>query len=378
MVAYLAARVQRRVDRSLGRPGPDGGTPAVGADPTRRQCLRRVSATASGTGAALSPASGSATADDRGDRPVGTCDDLQRGSLAALPWDERDLADTGRSAAKEYGGWTAAEHFDGPDWDLDPGAAMSGRTPIVYVHGNTGDACHFEEHAAHMLVGGWAGHDLYAITFAGETTPHGEMADQLEDFVADVRHHLEDTHGYTGDLAFVSHSLGVTGVRWWAHTHYVTENEEPPMDTFVGMSGPNHGVPACDITCWLNDCRDWSESVYNGLAGWLDPGEVCQTIGEDCTDETDSKLHAMNDTAGETPTAASYYTIRSPQDRLFTTLGCGYDPNSPRLAGAETNYEYGYFDHVDHSDMLRGNNFASCSSDCSPEPPALVEWWLSG
>jgi hypothetical protein len=70
------------------------------------------------------------------------------------------------------------------------------------------------------------------------------------------------------------------------------------------------------------------------------------------------------------------YTVRSPQDPLYTTFGCGYNPDSPQLAGAEQNFEYGYDDDIDHGDTLRGSNFDSCSGDCQPEPPELVEQWV--
>jgi len=369
MPRRIVSRLRRLESRLRGVVAGETGD----IDTNRRAFLHRAGA-ATGAGVGAYGLTGTTAAHDHEDLTVSDCDGLSRRSLAELPWSQRDIDGSGRSASDDYGGWVASQHF--ADWDIDVDEATSGKTPIVYAHGNTGDACHFEEHAHYMLESGWAGEDLYAITFAEPTATHDEMANQLDDFVSDVRAYLEAEHGYTGDLAFVGHSLGVTGIRWWVHRAYVTKGEAPPMETFVGLAGPNHGTPACDITCWFSDCRDWSESAYNSITGWLDPGEVCQNIGEDCTDEAGAVLAELNSTGGETPTSAGYYTVRSPQDPLYTTFGCGYNPDSPRLAGAEQNFEYGYDDDIDHGDTLRGNNFDSCLGDCPPEPPELVEQWV--
>jgi hypothetical protein len=230
------------------------------------------------------------------------------------------------------------------------------------------------ESYAMVALQGRESHDL----LAAETDADLADLERFEATVADVAGvtALVARTGYTGDLAFVGYSLGVTGIRWWSHRYHVTEGTEPPMETFVGLSGPNHGTPACDLTCWFTDCRDWSDSIY-GITGWLDPGEVCQSIGEDCTDDPGELLYELNTTGGETPADARYYTVRSVEDPLYTTFGCGYNPDSPRLAGAEENFEYGYSDDIDHGDTPRGNNFDACD-DCPPEPPELVAEWVGG
>lgn len=199
----------------------------------------------------------------------------------------------------EYGGWGGHE-FHGTEPGLD-------QNPVVFVHGNTRDACDFLKHAEEFLSRGYGGDALWSITFREETSTHPEMRDQLEGFVGDVR-------TYTGatTVNVVAHSLGVTGARFW-----LAENGRYDwVDTFVGLAGANHGTSTCP-TC----------TAYPGT------GEPCQFISPMCADEPGEPLYELN-YPDETPQANStdYYTIRGTADTFYPV-----NADSPRLEGAIRN-----------------------------------------
>lgn len=199
----------------------------------------------------------------------------------------------------EYGGWGGHE-FHG----TDPGTDQN---PVVFVHGNTRDACDFLKHAGAFLERGYLGDALWAVTFREETSTHPEMRDQLEGFVADVL-------AYTGasSVDVVAHSLGVTGARYWLAEF----DRYDSVEAFVGLAGANHGTSTCP-TC----------TAYPGT------GEPCQFISPQCADEPGEPLYELNH-PDETPRAdaTAYYTVRGTGDSFYPV-----HTDSPRLEGAERN-----------------------------------------
>lgn len=217
-----------------------------------------------------------------GDAP--TCD-RERTDDEALPFDTDGA----------YGGWGGHEYHgteDGTD-----------ETPVVFVHGNTDDACAFDPHAAAFLDGAYVGDELWSITFREETTTHPAMADQLEGFVEQVH---EETGADAVDV--VAHSLGVTGARYWMDA----ADRYDDVGTFVGMAGANHGTWVCGPGC-------------EALPG---AGEPCQFVSPGCA-EPGGPLYELN-TPDETPGDVDYYTIRGGADVFFL-----HDRESPTLDGAE-------------------------------------------
>lgn len=210
----------------------------------------------------------------------------------------------------EYGGW-GGHDFHG----TAPGTEQN---PVVFVHGNTRDACDFLQHAETFLERGYLGDALWSITFREETSTHPEMRDQLEGFVGDVL-------GYTGasTVDVVDHSLGVTGARFWL----VEFDRYGNVETFVGLAGANHGTSTCP-TC----------IAYPGT------GEPCQFISPQCADEPGEPLYELNH-PDETPQASStaYYTIRGTADAIYPV-----DTASPRLEGADRNV---VFEGADHDEV---------------------------
>lgn len=258
---------RRRLLRTIGVGAVGGVTPAVGlarGDSERRNGSGRGNGSENGSGCA-----GKRTSDD------------------SLPFD----------TAGAYGGWGGHE-FHG----TEPGR---NHNPVVFVHGNSRDACDFSKHADAFRERDYLGDSLWSITFRESTSTHPEMRDQLDQFVAEVL-------SYTGAAAVdvVAHSLGVTGARFWM----AERDRYDQVDTFVGLAGANHGTGTCP-TC----------DPYPGT------GEPCQFISPACADEPGEPLYELNH-PDETPGVVSYYTVRGTADVFFPV-----DQDSPRLDGALRN-----------------------------------------
>ncbi len=248
-----------------------------------------------------------ASHDDEAGTPLagfgGTACDVGRTDDRYLPWD----------TGGDYGGWGGHEYHA-----TEPGLAGD-ENPVVFVHGNTHDACDWADHATRFLDRGYLGDQLWSITFAASSPTHDEMARQLEDFVANV---LEYTDAETIDV--VSHSLGVTGVRVWLADSAIFADVDERLDvgigprydivdTFVGCAGANEGTYTCGPGC-------------ERLAANARP---CGVISPDCN-QPGGTLHALN-TPDETPGDVDYFTIRGTLDYFYTNR------DSPKLDGANAN-----------------------------------------
>lgn len=215
--------------------------------------------------------------------------DHERTSAGRLPWE-----------TEEYGGLGGHEHFGTK--------AGTSRTPVVFVHGNTRDACDWRAHAEHLLDRGYRGDELWAITFGSSTTTHPEMVEQLDAFVDQIRDHTG-----TDTVSVVGHSLGATGARYWMDQR----DRYDWVEELVSIAGANHGV---SFTSGLSDPDSLGEQT-----------RPLQFIGSDCANDPDEPLAQLN--AGtETPGDVAYYTIRGAYDFYFWR-----DLSSPKLDGAERN-----------------------------------------
>ena len=176
--------------------------------------------------------------------------------------------------------------------------------PVVFVHGNTADATTWLPTMESFLGRGDTGEDVWAITFRRPSPSHEDMAAQLDSFVQQVRAHT----GYDR-VHVVSHSLGVTGVRYWLARY----GRYDWVDSFVGMAGANHGSSRCE--------RLANSQIPFGStrANWfLNPANL---------EDPSHPLARLNET--ETPGDVDYYTLRATDDRFFAD-----HPESPKLAGA--------------------------------------------
>lgn len=229
-------------------------------------------------------------------RRRGGCADgceFDRADDSRLPW----------ATGGAYGGW-GGDAYHGTDGRLDSPHPGEENTPVVFVHGNQRDACDWSDHARFFLRRGYAGDDLWAITFREGTPTHGSMAAQLDDFVGRVRDH---TGAET--VAVVGHSLGVTGIRYWLATH----DRYDWVETVVGLAGANHGTV---LNTWCADAG-MNRGAYR----------VSEFLRSDYAARRDHPLAGLNEE--ETPGDVDYYTLRGTEDPLFWRC-----PDSPELEGA--------------------------------------------
>jgi triacylglycerol lipase len=343
-----------------------------GREPVPDGVPRRRFLQAAAVGGGLAAGLGSAAAaHDEGDRgnPLagfgGTACDVPRTSDRYLPFD----------TGGRFGGW------GGHSYHVTEPGVRDGETPVVFVHGNTHDACDFSEHAEAYLDRGYRGDELWSITFRESTSTHAEMARQLDEFVFRLLETCNGTDvGYDpagtpwqdavpawdiSSIDVVSHSLGVTGVRLWmadrrrydwpsvqlADDHPAARPRFDRVDTVVGLAGANDGTYTC------GPCQKGTGS-----------GEPCNVISPLCADEPGEPLFDLNHygadctasgacESNETPHGdrIDYYTIRGTADYFYTD-----DPDSPVLAGAESNV------------VINGAHNATRASDTSID--LIYEW----
>ena len=298
---------------------------------SRRRLLRTASA-----GAAGLAFSGTVSGNHEDPGPLadfgGTSCDVDRTDDRYLPWSTDGL----------YGGWGGHEYHV-----TEPGL-KGGENPVVFVHGNTRDACDFAEHATRFLDRGYGGDQLWSITFRQSTSTHAEMARQLEDFVSNVR---SQTGADSVDV--IAHSLGVTGARFWLSDlrpylgrwpsvlldpeHPAAEPKFDVVNTFIGLAGANKGTWTCNLG---------GPGCQKGPAGRTTSAEVCNVISPECAQEPGQPLFDVNHhgfdctdlttpcEVNETPHSdtTDYYTIRGDLDAFFVP-----NPDSPELEGANAN-----------------------------------------
>lgn len=214
-----------------------------------------------------------------------------RVSRAKLPWNTNRM----------YGGFGGEEQFGESE--------SSEQIPIVFVHGNTRTGKDWLPVMESFREQGIGSDALWAITFRQKSPSHPEMSQQLDDFVANVRQHTgaEKVH-------VVGHSLGVTGLRYWINTFHRYDW----VDSFVGISGANHGTATAEVADRL------------GLN--FGKGRAAEFLNPKRLQDSDHPLAKLN--LNETPGDIDYYTVRATCDTLFQL-----NPESPMLEGAIENIE---------------------------------------
>ncbi len=160
--------------------------------------------------------------------------------------------------------------------------------PIVFVHGNTSDAWFWRSEAEsgdgslvnvrqRFLDAGYCANELWAISFAGESTPRGEYGSGYTSY-ADIN--AEETYeflrsvlDYTGSaqIDLVGHSLGATLLRKAMFLH---RGEPAGADPYlfvrraVMIAGGNHGTTGCRLGTILHYNHVCEE--HDPWSPWLD------------------------------------------------------------------------------------------------------------
>ena len=205
-----------------------------------------------------------------------------------------------RDFAPDFPSLTDSEHryplggFGGTHRGDDPG-----RSPVIFVHGTTGDACNWRLVADDFLAAGWSPQALWALSYNGQGAGLGISKSRPDPRckgsgvpvmtsndinVPDLFAFIEMVRAYTGSRSFslVAHSLGVTLARKTLKVHPELRDD---LVAFVGIAGGNHGTNLCPpgseavlVTCaeiaantpWLSELNGPSgEDETYGPAQWL-------------------------------------------------------------------------------------------------------------
>jgi pimeloyl-ACP methyl ester carboxylesterase len=140
------------------------------------------------------------------------------------------------------------------------------RVPVIFVHGNTADACDWRWVAEDFRAAGWDDQSLWALSYNGVGSDYGMAPGRPDprcseqrralgfDGVGRVTHHevnvpdlqafILAVREYTGSrrYALVGHSLGVTLARRTLQVHPGLRQD---LVAFVGIAGGNHGTSLC-------------------------------------------------------------------------------------------------------------------------------------
>lgn len=214
-----------------------------------------------------------------------------------------------------------------------------GHVPVIFVHGNTGDACNWRLVADDFRAAGWSDQALWALSYNGRGAGLGTAKSRPDPRcevtgvpamtsndinVSDLYAFIEAVRDYTGSRLFslVGHSLGVTVARKTLKDHPQLRDD---LVAFVGIAGGNDGTSLCP---------PGSEKIV----------KACAEIGANTP-----WLEALNGPDGrdETYGPAQWLTIydgAGEADKAFL----GHDfAQSPALAGAYNRQ----FPGTEHNDL---------------------------
>ncbi len=139
--------------------------------------------------------------------------------------------------------------------------------PVIFVHGNTGDAGDWDEPGRSVrrrfLEAGYSPQELWALSYNGKTTKASPPALQCrtdnETNIPDLAAFVQAVLGYTGaaKVDIVAHSLGVTIARGMLAMH---PELSQVVEDFVGIAGANHGTTVCR-PLWLMWAVGWKDFI---------------------------------------------------------------------------------------------------------------------
>lgn len=139
--------------------------------------------------------------------------------------------------------------------------------PVIFVHGNTGDAGDWDEPGRsvkkHFVDAGYSVQELWALSYNGKATKQSPQVSRcytdnqanVPDLTAFVKAVLDYTAAAKVDI--IAHSLGVTIARSMLVKH---PKLSQVVEDFVAIAGPNHGTTVCR-RLWLFWVIGWNDFV---------------------------------------------------------------------------------------------------------------------
>jgi predicted alpha/beta hydrolase family esterase len=162
------------------------------------------------------------------------------------------------SFGPHFRSWLSARGYnfsDGGFGGYRANTAPSGsKRIIVFVHGNgsraqgsTGDPNGWYNTYKYLRERGWNNSELFAVNYAYDNILLAAQNDHRSSFTNRVKDFINAVYSYTGKkVTIVAHSLGVTVSR----KAMKDGNLYGKVETFVAISGANHGLPTCGYIGW--------------------------------------------------------------------------------------------------------------------------------
>jgi len=165
---------------------------------------------------------------------------------------------------------TTAEGRTFTGWGGTATPAAAKRQPILFIHGNGGDADGYLPFRNIFCKAGYSDAELWAVTFQNNTCSgycsngsNTQHATELAKFVELVRAQTGATR-----VAIVAVSMGVPTARYYIK--YLGGLQKSEVSLAYLVSGPNHGLEACDAYSAGSVNVSCAELDATALAsGWL-------------------------------------------------------------------------------------------------------------
>ena len=134
----------------------------------------------------------------------------------------------------------------GPDGEFP----VLNHDPILFVHGNGGNANNFREMRARFVADGWReGIELFAFDYSSNVT-NAANAQAIRNH---VKHIMERTGA--GKVDIISHEMGSLSSRFYIRHFGGLEH----VDAWVSLGGPNHGTTK-ELPCTSIPCQEMDAS----------------------------------------------------------------------------------------------------------------------
>lgn len=219
-------------------------------------------------------------------------------------------------------------------------------TPIVFVHGNSdratgGDLGGWQELRAQFLAHGYANAELYGTTYGSGETSDSPQYTHREEFVLQVRKHMEAVLAYTGasKIHVISHSLGVTmarqailggeGINDDGSRFLIGESLEERVSVFIGIAGANQGLAQC-YGSFSPVCSS-TNGLYPGAWNGLEVLGVSQVL---------ANLNAQEHYEGD-----KIYSIWSDMDEILGYQCLVWGANSCQIPGQDAEASFAELGH---------------------------------
>jgi len=187
--------------------------------------------------------------------------------------------------SQDFRSWLMANGYGKYKFASGPLPSFGGRSspgdklkndPVIFIHGNADTAAGWDKSVEYFKAHGYSESELYGMTWGPGDPMQAWAQTHSKEYEQEVRAFIQAVKDYTGakKVDIVAHSMGVTlarkalkggeGYDPLAGSYNLGNPLTDEVDTFVGISGANHGLPST-----MGGVGQWvpTTNPVNGL-GW--------------------------------------------------------------------------------------------------------------